>query len=260
MGFSQGFAKFILIVFNAIFLLSGIAILGVGIWLKVDKNIVNMQKLIQFDSKDPYLDNAAWVLIGFGVFVLLVGGFGFFAAVTQNKFFLVMYIGSLVIIFLGELGGGITAAVFKSQVEDGMETILSNTFKKYNNSSLVATAWDFIQVWLTCCGAKGYLDYPANNVSLAKNYTVPISCCVLSNNDPEDPKPKNETICESDAKKNNTRNDYLKKKGCYDSFRDKIKSHLGMIIGVAIGIAMIQLLGVFLGCCLFKKSGDVDVM
>ncbi|KAK3610829.1 hypothetical protein CHS0354_039124, partial [Potamilus streckersoni] len=137
----------LLFLFNTIFLISGIAILGVGIWLKVNKNIVNMQHLIQFDSKDPYLDNVAWVLIGVGVFVLLVGGFGFFAAFSQNKCFLFLYILFLIIIFLGWLGGGITAAVFKSQVEDGMKEILLKTFKEYKKGNLVAIAWDYMQVW-----------------------------------------------------------------------------------------------------------------
>ncbi|KAK3610827.1 hypothetical protein CHS0354_039120, partial [Potamilus streckersoni] len=189
-----------------------------------------MQHLIQFDSKDPYLDNAAWVLIGVGVFVLLVGGFGFFAAATQNKCFLVMYIGSLVIIFIGELGGGITAAVFKSQVEDGMNEILLKTFKEYKKGNLIAKAWDYMQVWLTCCGAGGYMDYRNNrvnfteNVSIAtifeisnnnekltgENIFVPKSCCVLTNDDPENPQPKNLMLCQNDAHMNTTKSEYLK--------------------------------------------------
>lgn len=59
--------------------------LGVGIWVRVDKNVVNMQNLIEFNSDDKSLSTAAYVLIGFGSFVLLVSAFGFLAACCANK-------------------------------------------------------------------------------------------------------------------------------------------------------------------------------
>ena len=75
------------------FQLSGVGVLGVGIWVKVDKNVVNMQHLVEFDSSDKQLEIAANILIGFGSFVLLISALGFFAACTQKK------------IFIGAVGG-----------------------------------------------------------------------------------------------------------------------------------------------------------
>lgn len=71
--------------------LSGIAVLGVGIWVRVDKNVVQMQDLIEFNSDDKSLSTAAFVLIGFGSFVLLVSAFGFLAAccAEKTKFFII---------------------------------------------------------------------------------------------------------------------------------------------------------------------------
>ena len=68
--------------------LSGVGVLGVGIWVKVDKNVVNMQHLVEFDSSDKQLEIAANILIGFGSFVLLISALGFFAACTQKKIFI----------------------------------------------------------------------------------------------------------------------------------------------------------------------------
>ena len=70
------------------FQLSGVGVLGVGIWVKVDKNVVNMQHLVEFDSNDKQLEIAANILIGFGSFVLLISALGFFAACTQKKIFI----------------------------------------------------------------------------------------------------------------------------------------------------------------------------
>ena len=56
--------------------------------MKVDKNVVNMQHLVEFDSNDKQLEIAANILIGFGAFVLLISALGFFAACTQKKIFI----------------------------------------------------------------------------------------------------------------------------------------------------------------------------
>ena len=54
--------------------------MATGIFVKVNPDVVNMQHLVSFDSGDDALGKAAWVLIGFGVFVLIVSAFGFFTA------------------------------------------------------------------------------------------------------------------------------------------------------------------------------------
>jgi len=64
---------------------SGIAVLAVGVWVKVDKNVVNMQHLVEIDSTDNALTTASTVLIIFGVGVLLIAAFGFFAACLPEK-------------------------------------------------------------------------------------------------------------------------------------------------------------------------------
>ncbi|WAR01124.1 hypothetical protein MAR_007682 [Mya arenaria] len=46
--------------------MSGIAVLTVGVWVKVDKDVVNMQHLVEFDSNDKALTTASTVLVIFG--------------------------------------------------------------------------------------------------------------------------------------------------------------------------------------------------
>ena len=55
---------------------------------------------------------------------------------------------------------------------------------------------------LHCCGADGPSDWQTS--AWKHNQTdptavVPKTCCVLSNNDPANPKPKNNAICQADA-------------------------------------------------------------
>lgn len=261
-GCGECLAKFGLISFNILFLLSGIGVLGVGIWLKVDKNVVNMQHLVEFDSKDKQLDIAANILIGFGSFVLLVSALGFFAACTQKKIFIGFYIAFLVLIFAGEFAGGITAAVFKGKIEDELPKILSKTFSQYTpGKNLLAKAWDYMQVWLKCCGSTGFKDYQHVNFTKPTQH-VPLTCCKLSNKDPENPKPLDSNKCLEEATIPSSQNNtfmYLQGEGCYSSLEDAIKSHLGLIIGVGVGIAMIQLLGIVLACCVCRRDKDNDI-
>lgn len=259
-GCGECLAKFGLISFNIIFLLSGVAVLGVGIWVKVDKDVVNMQNLVQFDSTDKSLDTAAYVLIGFGAFVLLVSALGFFAACSQNTVFIALYIAFLVIIFVGEFAGGITAAVYKGKIDEKLPEILQGSLKNYTEgNTLINKAWDYVQVWMSCCGSKGPIDYSNGNFTNPTHH-VPTTCCVLSNSDPEKPTPKNVTACQHDAdiiqKGTDITSASLKKNGCFSSFEEQIKSHLALIIGVGVGIGMIQLLGIVLACYVCRSDRD----
>lgn len=259
-GCGECLAKFGLISFNILFLLSGIGVLGVGIWVKVDKNVVNMQHLVEFDSNDKQLEIAANILIGFGAFVLLISALGFFAACTQKKIFIGLYIAFLVLVFAGEFAGGITAAVFKGKIEDELPKVLTRSFKKYTpGKNLLAKAWDYMQVWLSCCGSEGYWNYAKVNFT-KPNIHVPTTCCKLSKADPESPVAQNSTMCQQEASvSNQTVFTYLQKEGCYKSLEDAIKSHLGLIIGIGVGIAMLQLLGIVLACCVCRRDKDNDI-
>lgn len=75
---------------NAYFQLSGGGILGAGIWLKVDPDSVNIQKLISVDSHDTAISSTAYVLIGFGGVVFLVGFLGCLGGIKQWKWALGM--------------------------------------------------------------------------------------------------------------------------------------------------------------------------
>jgi hypothetical protein len=65
--------------------LSGAAILGVGIWFKVDPSIINKFQVYESGQNDPYLSIAGWVMVGVGAFVFIVGFFGCCGAIKESK-------------------------------------------------------------------------------------------------------------------------------------------------------------------------------
>ena len=96
--------------------LSGAAILGVGIWLRVDKNAYKIFDLAQEAQGDSMFEVACYVLIGIGAFVFIVGFLGCCGAIKESKCMLGLYIFFLVIVFIVELAAGILAAVYKDRV------------------------------------------------------------------------------------------------------------------------------------------------
>ncbi|XP_041366266.1 tetraspanin-7-like [Gigantopelta aegis] len=247
-------ARFLLILFNTIFVLSGIAVLGSGIWLRVDPNVVQLQRLVELNTDTNYLTAASYVFIGFGGAVLLVGVFGCCGGILKNKWLLGVYIALLVLIFIGEISAGIIAAIFRAEVMSTVKRdLLFELKKEYRPGRTKYTQpWDYTQVWLECCGVNNYTDYrhvfPANGTR-----HVPDSCCVLTNRDPDDPIPKDPTKCQADAMNSELIGVDIQPFGCIDAITNKIKEYNGILLGIGIGIAFIQVLGIVLACCLCRK-------
>ncbi|KAK3101289.1 hypothetical protein FSP39_002423 [Pinctada imbricata] len=82
-------------------------------------------------------------------------------------------------------------------------------------------------------------------------YVVPESCCITN---------VKVTDCENAARNPKSPNlsSMLHNKGCLTEIGDILKQNITIVIGVAIGIAMIQLLGIVLACRVWRSSDDVD--
>ncbi|XP_052799957.1 CD82 antigen-like [Mya arenaria] len=254
MGFCGGCFKALLIFFNIIFWLSGAAILGVGVWMIVDKNINSYFDVLNVDTHDQYFKYAAYMLIAFGVFVFLVGFFGCCGAIRGSKCLLGLYIFCLVLVFAGEIAAGVISIIYKSEVEKKVDDTLKNSIKeKYSVSTTITEAWDVVQIQLDCCGGLSPEDYTGSKFA-ERNTTqlIPPSCCVLTNKNEAEEKPrsaiaKNATACmEKEA-------DYYHEKGCKEGLIDWAKMHTAILIGVAMGIGAIQIFGLVIAICLCRQ-------
>ena len=64
------------------------AILSLGLWLRLDESVLDLIDFVEIDESDPLLKYAAWVLIAVGAFVFVVGFVGCLGALKTNKFLL----------------------------------------------------------------------------------------------------------------------------------------------------------------------------
>lgn len=273
-------AKIILIIYNIIFLLSGLVLIALGIWLVADGRINNLVSLSYNGSNSNLLRNAAIILITMGVLVVIISVIGFIGAITENVILLGIYIAFLVIIFCGEICGGVIAIAFKDKIVysltgilgDQLDTQLSKTSNEHfynvgpNNTcftSDVGWLWDWAQLTFECCGIHGSSDF-SSRMNTSYNFKTmcpsltdpyrPASCCPLKTGKSFGDfhkVPDNQYEAQTFV---DCANPYTI--GCYDAVAYWIERYAPVLIGIGIGFAMLELFGIIFAVCLCRNTGD----
>ncbi|OQV15081.1 hypothetical protein BV898_10713 [Hypsibius exemplaris] len=273
-GLGAKLARLLLLTFNLIFWLSGIGLVGTGIWLLVDSTKAIVFAIVQVEGQLPmikigaefrcFLSCSSWV-IAIGCFVILVGFLGCCGAMHENRCMLVTYFAVILVILLAELVGGILVVIYKNDLESKLqENMQRNLRGNYGVggpvNQAVTDGFDYAQYTFACCGVAGPIDYNTSvwiaEKGAALKYQVPISCCIAKGVSYRDIKPENKEACESpdvDIWKGD-RNE----KGCYEEVKRVITSANGILIGVGVGIAVLELLGMLFAICLCRNI-DYDI-
>nr|XP_022296850.1 tetraspanin-6-like [Crassostrea virginica] len=229
----RNFAKRFLVVFNIIFVFFGSGLLGAGLLLIADPDSVNIQKLIFVDSFDEAISSPAFVLVGFGGLAFLGGLLGCIGVIKQWKWALALNIIILVVIFFGEISGGIMAVVYKSELISQLGNALEKSIAVYKTSPIIRKVVDEVQKTLHCCGVTSYMDYYKY-----ADLPVPSSCCA-----------GDLTTCADEANEPwfpGRETNYIYNEGCLSSLQNQLTNNLSILKGTGFGIASIQIIGIFL--------------
>ncbi|XP_037806608.1 23 kDa integral membrane protein [Lucilia sericata] len=220
--------KYILFAFNIVFAISGLGILIAGSVVLADVNEFN--HFIEGKVTAPPI-----VLIVTGLIIFLIASLGCFGAIKESPTLLLAYALLLAIIFIIELAVGIAASVFKNDLEMMIKNSLQDSIKRSNQEDTMA--WDNIQRKLMCCG----VDNPSDWRTMSANKTLPPSCCR-----PQYIEQNVGHCTESPA----LGKDKYYQEGCVGKLKERIEKNAIILIGVGIGIAFIQILGIILACYL----------
>jgi len=145
--------------FNFLFWLIGCAILGVGIWLRVDPTF---QKYVDNSDNFNYLYTGAYILIFVGVLVMFIGFLGCCGAIRESQCMLCAFFVCLFIIFGALLAAGIWSIVAKDTLKTSVTETLQRAVDKYSNNVEAMRFMDLVQNNFKCCGAaNGISDYKA---------------------------------------------------------------------------------------------------
>ncbi|KAJ8932371.1 hypothetical protein NQ314_014738 [Rhamnusium bicolor] len=228
------FIKAVLHVFQFVFLITGIAICGIGIWIFLKTfHFMNVLDSTAYSS-------AIYLFLVTGCLVILVAVIGCCAIPKHRTKLLFCYILFLVLIFLMEALVGILSYIYQENIEDEMELKFNSTLlTTYNESKDKTESIDVIQQKMECCGAGSYLDWKfslwlQNETILNK---VPDSCC--------------KSISYECGRRDHPSNIYYA--GCIEPVTSVMKTCLWMICAVALGLSLVQVFGIIFGIKLFLK-------
>nr|XP_023026022.1 tetraspanin-9 [Leptinotarsa decemlineata]XP_023026023.1 tetraspanin-9 [Leptinotarsa decemlineata]XP_023026024.1 tetraspanin-9 [Leptinotarsa decemlineata]XP_023026025.1 tetraspanin-9 [Leptinotarsa decemlineata]XP_023026026.1 tetraspanin-9 [Leptinotarsa decemlineata] len=247
-------AKYILCGFNFFIFLLAFALLGLGTWLAVDKSsfiglvtIIPNEQLQEF-TKPGVIEQISYVFISIGAFMLVVSLLGYCGALRQSNCILTTYASFLLIILILEVVAVSLAVVYKAKAEEEIKNSLKLSISKYysksDNEDAITLSWNKIQIALHCCGVDNYTDYQTNEQWLNSDKVIPESCCVLdSNNKPLTP------TCTTSPNEVNSFYD----KGCFGAFLNWMINHSNLLVAIAIGFLLVELIGIFLSCYLSKS-------
>jgi hypothetical protein len=232
----ESLARFFLFGFNFVFVLTGIALIGMGAYIQIE-----MTQYIDFIG-DQYL-NTGVVLIIVGVVIFGIAFLGCCGAMKHNACMLLTFATLLSIIFIAEVALVIVCYVFKDDakpyIKENMQKTLENYGKEGNEG--VAEVWDILQSEYKCCGIEGKDDWTGKGTPEFASGQTPDSCCDLA---------EVEEGCGKEAAKQKY------EQGCLVKFVDDIKGNVPIVAGVGVGIALIQIIGVITACVIGKKVKD----
>ncbi|XP_074553167.1 tetraspanin 35 [Halichoeres trimaculatus] len=243
-----GFLKTMMVAFNGIIFLAGAAILGVGIWVKVDSGSILgfLGKIEGAPEELSQILNVGYLLIAIGALLLVIGFLGCCGAVRESKCMLLLFFIIVLVVFIAEVAGAVVILVFRPLADELFAKVgtaaVQNIKKDYGKNADVTGLWDTTMSALKCCGFYNASDFVGSPYYNDKNKQYPPECCPGTNSS------CNQT--QADSATTIT--------GCFPKIKQLVEDNTVVIVGVALGIAALEICAMAVSMILFCriKSGS----
>ncbi|KAM7345932.1 23 kDa integral membrane protein-like [Cochliomyia hominivorax] len=210
--------KYILYIFNLIFVICGILLIVLGSLML--KNIGDFSEFVDAVNTDtiPVL------IIVLGCIVFTVSFFGCCGAIRESICCTTVYAVFMFILFVLQLALVIWIFVKRQQFINTMSDAVDKAWSK--NDQANGYPMDVLQIGFNCCGRMSYLDYPAGS--------VPSSCCGTMTGE-----------CPQSV--------YSTKPGCRAEFVNFWSTNTNIIRYAGIAVALVELVAFTFACCLVSS-------
>lgn len=141
--------RWLVIQANLILLVCGLVLMVLGIWTINDKSF--LEELLR---NRLYMDTTYIILVS-STLMILLSGFGCFAAMKEIKCFLLTYNVLMLLLLVILMVGGTLSYIFREQVEWTMKAEMMADLRNYlpgSSEDPVTSAWDSTHSQLNCCG------------------------------------------------------------------------------------------------------------
>ncbi|XP_009074865.1 PREDICTED: tetraspanin-33, partial [Acanthisitta chloris] len=202
----------------------------------------------------------AILLIVVGVLTFLITFCGCIGSLRENICLLKTFSFCVTIIFLLQLAAGVLGFVFSDEARGKVSQVINGAIVHYRDDLDLQNLIDFGQKEFSCCGGVSYKDWSQNmyfNCTDAnpsrERCSVPFSCCLHDNN-----QAVINTMCGQgmQARGYLEASAFIYTNGCIDKLINWIHSHLFLLGGIALGLALPQLVGILLAQLLINQIGD----
>ncbi|KAM4733726.1 CD82 molecule b [Anableps anableps] len=240
--------KYFLFLFNLLFFVFGALIMGFGLWVLFDKE--SFIAVLQ-ESSDT-VKVASYILIGVGSLSMAMGFFGCIGAIYEIRCLLGLYFTCLLLIFIAQVTAAVLIYIQRDPLKHEMSIIIKGMIVNYTGQNKTTEhAWDFIQRTIKCCGWTGPGNWSEN--ALIKNSTQNLYSCSCRNDTLPGTDVKEFGLCE-----NLSPQLPVYETGCITSVEKWLLDNCGIILGICVGVAIVELLGMILSMCLCKSVVQED--
>jgi len=260
-GCLSNVVKYALFLTNFLIFLLGVAVLGCGIWVLVDKPTF-LSLFEQAESMLPNLEgkfdislytSAAYIIIVVAAIVSIVAFFGCFGAVKESKCMLGTYFVLILATFIVMVVGAVLG--YTGSIEENLKGPLLDALAEYRDGpnldekqEAYKSVWNEVQKELKCCGvenAKDWFNCSDCGFANGAQYKVPEGCCGWEKVDGAW-QATNTTSLEVCRKATLPANSPWDTKyafeGCFTKIQTTIEDNQGIVSGVAIGVVAVMFL------------------
>ncbi|XP_018421425.1 PREDICTED: tetraspanin-33 [Nanorana parkeri] len=251
-SFVSPVVKYLLFFFNMLFWVISLVMVGIGVYARLLKHAEAAMACLAVDP--------ALLLIAVGILMFLITFCGCIGSLRENICLLQTFSICLTIVFLLQLSAGIVGFVFSDKARGKVSEVLGNAIVHYRDDLDLQNLIDFGQKEFNCCGGISYKDWSQNIYfnCTAENRSrercsVPFSCCLLG---------EDETVINTMCGYGMQELDYLEAgqyihtNGCIDKLVNWLHTNLFLLGGVALGLAIPQLVGILLSQVLINQIKD----
>ncbi|XP_006868253.1 PREDICTED: leukocyte antigen CD37 [Chrysochloris asiatica] len=239
--------KYFLFVFNLFFFVLGSLIFCFGIWILVDKT-----SFVSFVGLS-FISLQIWskVLAISGILTMGLALLGCVGALKEIRCLLGLYFGMLLLLFATQITLGILISTQRTLLERKVQEMVLETIQNYRvnpEETAAEESWDYVQFQLRCCGwnsPKDWFQVPSLKSNVSKELLLPCSCSNSSTNDSAFfdkifPQPlvrprRNTDICVVPE------STHIYNEGCKRSLQKWLHNNLISIVGICLGVGLLEL-------------------
>lgn len=229
-----------------------LVMVAIGVYARIMKHA---EAALACLSVDP-----AVMLMVVGVLMFFITFCGCVGSLRENICLLQTFCIFLTIIFLLQLAAGVLGFIFSDKARNKVTEMINKAITHYRDDIDLQNLIDFGQTEFGCCGGITYTDWSQNmyfncaqNNPSRERCSVPFSCCIITRE-----KVVINTMCGQGMQLLDylEAGEHIHTNGCIDKLVNWIHSNLFILGGIALGLAIPQLVGILLSQILINQIKD----